>query len=70
MLILEVINVKREETWLDLFLNFPHQEKRTVIYKNLILPNSLWTSYRAYLDRKLFNTGIEHTKNSSLAITL
>jgi len=41
MLILEVINVKREETWLDLFLNFPHQEKRTVIYKNLILPNSL-----------------------------
>lgn len=49
----------------------PHQETCTVIYKNLILPspvgahripNGHQTSYRVYLDRKLFNTSIERTK--------
>lgn len=71
MLIFEVTNVKREENWLDLFLNFPHQEKCRAIYKNSILPNPAGghrlpnghqTSYRAYLDKELFSTGIEHTK--------
>lgn len=72
MLILEMTDVKREENWSDLFHNFPHQEKCTVIYKNLILsnppganrlPNGHQTSYRAYLDKVLFNKGTEYTKH-------
>lgn len=49
----------------------PHQETCAVIYKNLIPPkpvgahgilNGHQTSYRAYLDRKLFNTSTECTE--------